>query len=249
MEARDRFLNFPIVLLQGFLEDHKRCLANIFHYSVFEMVYSDKARFESIDEFIEEFEFEIPKRFIPHIVNQGRELYDSCYGMNYPWTGIHIDTYLRFTESRNQFDLVCLLLFLALKSIIQKKPFCNAKNPIILARMAGFPKSDAIIPENITFWMNSEKRRRKVFSELEKHYKLVRAFRAQGINFSINKLSQVELELALMKQKDEKSDRQESKKKQDAKNEAKRKFEEWKKRKENDKGEDPNETGPDESGT
>lgn len=234
MEIRDRFLNFPIVLLQGFLEDHKRCLDNIFHYSVFEMVYSDKARFENIDEFIEEFEFDIPKNFIPSIVKQGRELYDSCYGMNYPWTGIHIDTYLRFVESRIQFDLVCLLLFLALKSIVQKQPFCNAKNPKILARMAGFPKEDANIPENILYWMKSQSRRRKIFTELEKHYKLVKAYKAKGITFSINKLNQVELELAIMKRNEQKAERDATAKKEKAKNEAKRMFEEWKRKRSNE---------------
>lgn len=231
MEISDRFLNFPIVLLQGFLEDHNRCIVNIFRYSVFEMVYSDEARFESIDEFMLEFEFPINKNLIPSIEKKGRELYDSCYWMNYPRTGIHIDTISRFNTERTPFDLVCLLLFLALKSIVQKKPFCNAKNPLILARMAGFPKSDAIIPEKITYWMNCESRRRKVFTEVEKHYKVVRAFKSRGVTFSINKLNQVELELAIMKQKDAKTDRQATERKQEAKNEAMRKFEEWKKMK------------------
>lgn len=231
MEVSDRFLNFPIVLLQGFLEDHKSCIVNIFRYSVFEMVYSGEARFKSIDEFMFEFELPINNDFIPTIEKQGREFFDSCAGMNYPRTGIHIDTLLRFNTERTEFDLVCLLLFLALKSIVQKKPFCNAKNPLILARMAGFPKSDAIIPENITFWMNCESRRRKVFAEVEKHYKVVRAYKSRGVTFSINKLNQVELELAIMKQKDAKTDRQATERKQEAKNEAMRKFEEWKKMK------------------
>lgn len=229
MKVSDRFLNFPIVLLQGFLEDHKRCLSKIVRYSVFEMVYSDEARFESIDEFIEEFEFRINKDFIPSIEKQGRELFDSCYGMNYPRTGIHIDTLDRFYMDRTPFDLVCLLLFLALKSIVQKKPFCNAKNPLILARMAGFAKSEKNIPENIIYWMNCESRRRKVFAEVEKHYKVVRAFKSRGVTFSINKLNQEELELAVLMQKEKKTGRQESEKKQQAKNEAKRRFEEWKK--------------------
>ncbi len=79
--------------------------------------------------------------------------------------------------------------------------------------------------------MNCESRRRKVFTEVEKHYKVVRAYKSRGVTFSINKLNQVELELALMKQKDDKSDREAIERKQQAKNEAKRKFEEWKKMK------------------
>lgn len=234
MEIKDRFLNFPIVLLQGFLDDHNACILKIFKYSVFELVYSDSAKFENIEEFMEEFEFPINKEILPFVKRDGEILYNSCIGMNYPHTGIHIGTISKFNAERSPFDLVCLLLFLALKSIVQKKPFCNAKNPLILARMSGFPKADANIPENILYWMKCESRRRKVFSELEKHYKVVRAYKSRGITFSINKLSQEELEFAILKQKEEKADRQSSSKKQQAKNEAKRKLEEWKRRRSNE---------------
>lgn len=231
MDAKDRFLNFPIVLLQGFLENHQECLNRIFRYSVFEMVYSDQAIFEGIEDFIEEYEFNLNPKFIPSITKEGRVLYDSCFGMNYPWTGIHIDTLSRFNKDRNKFDLVCLLLFLALKSIIQVKPYANAKDALILSRMAGQARAGNQIPEGIAYWMHKGSRRRtKVFIELEKHYKLVRAYKARGTTFSINKLNQEQLEFAILKRKDQKSTSELNNRKKHAKAEAIRKFNESKRK-------------------
>lgn len=230
MEIEERFLNFPIVLLDGFLDNHIECLAKILEYSIFEMVHSEKAKFRSIDEFVEQYEFQIDSKAHTIIKVTGKILYDSCYGMNYPWTGIHIETLERFFQERTQFDLVCLLAFLAMKSIIQMKPFCNTKNDLLLSRMAGFAKARNDIPENITHWMSCESRRKKVFTELEKHYKVVRAYKARGITFSINKLNQQELEFALLRQRDKKSNRESTILKRQAKDDAIRQFEEWKKK-------------------
>lgn len=222
MDAKARFLNFPIVLLRGFMEYHRKCLNDIFLYSVYKMVFSEDAIFENVEEFNEGFEFSLNPKYIPSIEKKGKELFDSHDGMNYARTGIHIDTFLKFDEPRNEFDLVCLLLFLALKSIVQKKLYAKSViDDLILSRMAGYSKVEGKIPENICYWMKTGSRRRiKVFTELEKHYKLVKAYKSRGTTFSINKMNQEQLEFAILQKRDQKSDRELNEKKRQAKADA-----------------------------
>lgn len=221
MDVKDRLLNFPIVLLKGFIEDHEKCLNDIFRYSVYKMVFSKDAIFDNLEEFIEEFDFPINENYIPSIEKNGKILFDSCDGMNYARTGIHINTLSSFYKDRNQFDVVCLLLFLALKSIVQKKPYANAKDALIFSRMAGYSKVEGKIPENIAYWMKTGSRKRtKVFTELEKSYKLVKAYKARGTTFSINKMNQEQLEFAILQNRDQKSVRDLNEKKRQAKAES-----------------------------
>jgi hypothetical protein len=235
MDIKDRFLNFPIVLLKGFLDNHKECLDNIFFYAVFEMVFSEKAKFKSIGEFQNEFEFYFDSDLITEIQKHGKGLFDLYNGVKCARTGLHFNSFVDFRKPKKEFDLVCLLLFLALKSIVQTKPYANAKDALILSRMAGYSKVESDIPENIAYWMKTGSRRRpKVFNELEKYFKLVKANSARGTTFSINKLTQEQLEFTILQKGDQKSDREMNEKKRKAKEEAKRRFEEWRKGKKGD---------------
>jgi hypothetical protein len=108
-----------------------------------------------------------------------------------------------------------------LKSIVQTKPYANAKDALILSRMAGYSKAQGDIPENIAYWMKTGSRNRtKVFTVLEKSYKLVRAYKARGTTFSINKMNQEQLELTIIQNKDQKSVRDINEKKRQVKAEA-----------------------------
>lgn len=225
MKEKDRFLNFPIALLQGFLDDHKRCLDDIFDYAMFRMLYSDESNWDDIDQFKTEFSIELNENNTQLYKKRGELLFNSFYGTSYAWTGIHIDTFWNFYKHRSEFDLVCLLLFLALKSIIQMKSFTKTSDALILSRMSGFNKVEDAIPERIHYWMKQKSRgRKKVFAELEKYYGLVRACNTRGTTFSLNKLTQVELELAILKKKDEQSIKKLNEKKKLAKAEAIKRF-------------------------
>ena len=50
MENKDevRYFNFPICLIKGFLNDHKKCLADILSYTLYEYVFT---RLEIIKKF------------------------------------------------------------------------------------------------------------------------------------------------------------------------------------------------------
>jgi hypothetical protein len=221
MDAKARFLNFPVVLLKGFLDNHKECLYNIFYYAVFEMVFSKEKIFDSMEEFQEEFDFYFDSELTTEIQKNGKILFDLYDGVKCARTGIHFNSFSDFIEPRKEFDLVCFLLFLALKSIVQTKPYANAKDALILSRMAGYSKAQGDIPENIAYWMKTGSRNRtKVFTVLEKSYKLVRAYKARGTTFSINKMNQEQLELTIIQNKDQKSVRDINEKKRKVKAEA-----------------------------
>lgn len=171
LEVKDRFLNFPIALLQGFTENHLKCLSKIFDYGVYTLTFSELRIFETIDEFEENFEFEVNREYLPGLMKRGKELFDSFYGTKYVWTGIHISTWERnYEENRSKKDLMVLLAFLAFKSIIQKKPWAVISNKYLLARMSGFDSANDcnLIPEGIRQFMETGSRTRTwLFTELE----------------------------------------------------------------------------------
>ena len=202
MEISKRFIHFPIQLLEGFMENHKDCLNNIFRYGVYSLIQDGTVK--DIEQFQEEWEFGINKEFIPSIFSDGKILFDSFSGTKFPYTGIHLSTLDKNFGPISDLQKISLLTFLALKSIIQIKPFQNTKNKLLYARMAGSPGIIDDIPESIMHWMGSRYRRDKVFLLLEKHYGLVRAYKARGISYSFT-LNQEELELALLNRKHEKS--------------------------------------------
>jgi hypothetical protein len=178
LEVRDRFLNFPIALLQGFTDDHMKCLSDIFDYGVYTMTFSEIRVFESMEEFEENFGYDITKQWIPILMKRGKELYDSFYGTKFVWTCIHIGTWERYYQKdRRKDDLMVLLAFLAFKSIIQTKPWAVVTNEYLLARMAGFEtsKDRKPIPEAIRHFMKANSRTRPwLFTELESHFKFKR---------------------------------------------------------------------------
>ena len=45
MQAENRFLDFPIAIMKGFLDNPDDCLVKIYYYAVYKMVYSEDAEF------------------------------------------------------------------------------------------------------------------------------------------------------------------------------------------------------------
>ncbi|HAH36812.1 MAG TPA: hypothetical protein DCY95_10445 [Algoriphagus sp.] len=191
MKESSKFFNFPIQLLHGFMNNSKECFANIFDYSVFQMVYSEDAIYDDLDEFMEEWNISIPKSRANRIYSNGKLLYDSFNSFNLPWTGIHKKTYFKIRDETDEFKLICFLAYSAFKSIIQKKQWCKVPNDLILARMAGLSGYKnkgraAIIPSKIAYWMKSKSQRRKrVFQYLETYNGLVYLPKSRGIIFSL----------------------------------------------------------------
>ncbi|MDR7130334.1 hypothetical protein J2X69_002684 [Algoriphagus sp. 4150] len=234
MKDKDRFLDFPIALLKGFLENHNKCLENIYCYAVFKMVYSEEAVFEDIEEFVESYQHNHYVDWTEHVEVRGEQLYNSFVSVKHVWTGIHINTFMMFfLKDRSEADLVCLLAYLGLKSIVQKdKIKFNISNEYLVSRMAGSDSilADESIPPIIRKHLkNKSKIKTKLFDTLESSYGVVRpSGNTRGIVCSLT-LSKKDLELEIMKKKYKKSKEYRKQEDQSAKDQAKQEFEKWKK--------------------
>lgn len=212
--AKSRYLNFPIYFLKGFLEDPDTNFTFILAYSMYEKVFSENATLDSIDDFLLNSEVETYELDLEQLSLLGEELYDKkiefeeSKGKKIPMVGIRVDLFNDFYRmGKNDFELVCLLAYLAIRSIIQKSDYRNIKNNLLLARMAGYSSTGHPIPEELSHWMASSRyRRTKVFNALRDRYKLKTAYKARGITCSFS-LSQEDLEFKILQAKSKKQNK------------------------------------------
>ncbi|HMP31832.1 MAG TPA: hypothetical protein PKD85_19675 [Saprospiraceae bacterium] len=140
--SEQKYFNFPIVLLQGFLIDDKKCLNNIFDYAIYEYCYKyntdnvgQAARFFGVTMSNEAKTFE-----------NGNELFDSI-PEGTPKVGINKYIFFEYCmNDKTEFQKVTLLAFLAIKSILQNKAYCKMEYNYLFARMGG--KSHSIKNDN-----------------------------------------------------------------------------------------------------
>jgi len=233
MEHKKRFLNFPIALLRGFPENHKSCMQNIFLYSVFGLVFSEDRQYDSLEDFL--FEWEIDhltknERIHKLLQTRGAELFNSFWGTKHVWTGIHIDTWRSYNHSkRTKPELMVLLAHLALKSIIQKKAIQrNTSDYLILARMSGFDSLEGTeVPEFICQYMKKQSRTRtKLFQDLEIHFGFKRKEKSRGVTYTYT-LSLADLEFEIDKSRYLSKERKLKEKKAVERLKAKERFDEW----------------------
>jgi hypothetical protein len=132
-----RYFNFPIQLLTGFLEDHKTALMNILDYSIYAHCF--KLEF---GEALEQMEasakyYQVRLGSIERSASNGDALMNSIPEKS-PMVGINLTIFWDYYNNhKNEFELVCLLAFLALKSILQRKSYTKVDNKFWLARMDG----------------------------------------------------------------------------------------------------------------
>tara|TARA_R110002096_G_scaffold63797_3_gene156172 strand:- start:246 stop:980 length:735 start_codon:yes stop_codon:yes gene_type:complete len=221
MEIARRFLHFPVPMLIDFLDHPKETIKDIFVYSVYAMLKTGQIK--SIQHFEKEYDTRINEDFKKTILTKGKQIFDSFNGFNYPYTGIHLHTAQKFLDPKTEIEYISLLAFLALKSIIQKKAYQNAKDTIFLSRMAGSPGKTDEIPKKIIHWMKSRSRRSRVFLILEQSFGLVRAYKARGISYSFT-LTQEKLELTILRRRPENKKKEMASKKRIAKKAAQQKL-------------------------
>jgi hypothetical protein len=204
IKSRDRYLNFPILFLKEFMSKPDEAFTMILGYSIYYTVYSENAHFESIGDFILCSEPNTYEMDLEELGKIGEALYiglkkkEELSGKKIPIVGISVDLFNDFYRvEKSDFDLVCLLAFLAIKSILQKSEYRNIKNTLLLARMGGCPSPGHPIPEEISYWMLSSRyRRAKVIDCLRDRYKMKTAFKSRGITCSFS-LSQEDLEYSI----------------------------------------------------
>ena len=163
-----RYFNFPIQLLKGFMTDHKRVLENISNYALYKMaltfnIGNNAFKIQSAKKY-----FDFNTSLDNDSVHQMGEILNNSLPERSPMTGIKISILLDFYKNeKTDFQKVCLLGFLAIKSILQRKAYCKIDNKFWLSRMDGNSKSEDICylsPELAKF--SSHYQTRKIKDEL-----------------------------------------------------------------------------------
>ncbi|WP_150452563.1 hypothetical protein [Arenibacter lacus] len=148
MSKEERYFNFPIQLLEGFMQDSHTVLNNIFDYAI----YTHTLRYTHDNEINVQVSsackfFGVTAGNAIKSYHNGEMLYSSIEP-NSPMVGINKDMFFDYyKDDKNEFHKVCLLGFLALRSIIQDKRYIKITNNYLWARMDGKAKSIKSIDE------------------------------------------------------------------------------------------------------
>ncbi len=159
MENNEKYLNFPIRLLNGAFSDIKTAMDNIMYYAGF--VHCDLLEIGNNTEKMKAsgsylgITYGNPKE----AYKNGKMLYDSL-PENQPMAGINKDTCFDFYKHYKTPDQIAVLLaFLAIKSIVGSKPYYKTNIEQIGCRMAGLVsvKEKDDIPEDIKNYLSRRK--------------------------------------------------------------------------------------------
>lgn len=172
----ERYFNFPIQLLSGYLGKPKDTLDNIIDYAI----YKHTLEFE-YDNGIESMTKSAAKFFglsVPDkqwVYEKGKELYRK-FPVDGPKVGLSKSILWDYYKNdKTEFQHLCLLGFLGIKSILQNKAYCKMNNKFWLSRMDGKAKSVNDISELspvIRSYAN-EYQTRKIKTELRDNWNLV----------------------------------------------------------------------------
>lgn len=136
---REKYFNFPIQLLEDFMKnDTKKILNNISDYVIYEdslKIYQG-TNLEKIISCASKYDIKLGNN--QKTLDNGKELYNSL-PINSPRAGIKLSIWWDFYKNdKTEFDKICLLSFLAIKSILgRQKSYCKTTNLYLWARMDG----------------------------------------------------------------------------------------------------------------
>lgn len=175
MRKNRDYFNFPIQMLEGFLVDSHAVLTDIPAYSVYAYSLKIKPDDPKLSFKKAAKEYGISRRNFEKFFKDGESLYAS-YPSNSPKVGIYKGIYWDYYENhKTEFEKVCLLGFLAIKSIVQDKAYCKITNKFWLSRMHGKAscvKSHDYLSAEIKKYHN-EYQTRKIKLELELSWGLI----------------------------------------------------------------------------
>ena len=149
-----KYFNFPISLLNGFLSNDRIVLDNIFDYALFSktLEYETGTMLEKMKK-AEKF-FGVKSGNISNTYSNGQELYESIPHRT-PKVGINKEIYFDYLKNeKDDFQKICLLSFLAIKSILQNKPYCKIDNKFWISRMDGKEKSENFFSKELRCYTN-----------------------------------------------------------------------------------------------
>ena len=209
--SESKYFNFPIQLLEGFLIDSDDCLSDIAAFGVYSfskhLEYKEEGQGEHED--FESSANALGIRFSnsKNSYKLGKKLFDS-YSSGSPKVGISLAIYWDYHNNyKTEYQKVCLLAYLALKSIAQNKPFCKVTNLYWFARMAGFQTSindkDELPPELLKY--TTEYQLKKIKNDLVLDWHLTTFSRyTRGFYVSFQMDLESLIEQAELRRKDQK---------------------------------------------
>lgn len=133
MSNKAQFYNFPICLLEGFMEDSDYCLKSILDFVTWKHNSGKLPEKETADY------LGVIYPSFKETLARGKNVENMYCGKPSPWTGLDRNVFWQFKDNhRSDFDKAVLLAFLAIKSIIGNKPWYKITNQSqIYYRMAG----------------------------------------------------------------------------------------------------------------
>lgn len=183
--AEARYFNAPVQLLEGFLDDPHEALDKILYFGIYDyaLTFSEEP---SLDDFCQSADFLNVDLARPAIAfAQAQKLHNS-FKRSSPKFGIRTEIFWNYRKSNKaRFELVCLLAFLAFKSIIQNDAFKHVTNKYLLSRMAGLSNSIEIecLPDPIKMY-STEHYLKKIKEELEMNWGLKLYGKSRGFYIS-----------------------------------------------------------------
>jgi hypothetical protein len=167
---KPKYLNFPISLLQGFMESPRKALDNIIDYCI---VYEMKMRQKPFGEAVEAFNMVEPKNMAKWM-EYATGVFNNT-PMNQPRTGMEVTRFWEFhDEPKTDEEKATFLAFLAIKSIVGGLNlwYKLGKQEIIFHRMAGHTDCSTELPESIRRHCTRFKFD-KIKMELQQHWGIV----------------------------------------------------------------------------
>jgi len=204
-DFEDRYLNIPINLLRGILENSHGVAQRIIIFCIYQFAFDRLShntltnRINMAGEFLL-----IDTSSNAYIMHHGRELYLDWIKNGYPRGGIKVKVmHDLMNNHKSEFDLIIFCALVGLKSIIQNDPYKKTSFDTLFARMAGFPTAkiaEGKIPESILKY-KSRHYRTKIIQALEDYWHLAyEADHTRGFHFSF-KFNHEELCVAIQKNK------------------------------------------------
>jgi hypothetical protein len=142
--SKEKYFNFPIQLLEGFMiDENKKILNDICDYSVYEnsLELEFGKELQKIKDSASFYNMNLGND--KKALDNGKMLYNSI-PTNSPKAGLNLSIFWDFYKNdKTEFDKICLLAFLGIKSIIGSKSYCKLTNLFLWSRMDG--KTNAIV--------------------------------------------------------------------------------------------------------
>ncbi len=135
----ERYFNAPIQLYKGFVLDCDTCLFNIVRYACFEYTIKNDCTIKDAVNFYGINIGDNTKSNLQRAFEIGKELHEKI-PINSPMVGINKEVFFKYkSEDKTEFEKICLLAYLSIKSIVQNKSYCKIDNKFLLSRMDGNP--------------------------------------------------------------------------------------------------------------